>query len=125
MCQSQGCAIFLSTDPGENSSFPQSLEVAAAVSPRGVPDKAWNPPVPSPVRDVAPGPLCSRGRTGRALLEPPLPQSLCCDVLVPLKAPLLTQGWEKQEKCGIDMAFREKRLVLMKERLPTMLWEQG
>lgn len=47
--QSQGCTVFLSTDTEENSSFPTSLEVspwvAAALSRRGVPDKAWNPAI--------------------------------------------------------------------------------
>lgn len=28
-------------------------------------------------------------------------------------------------KCVMDMVFRKKRLVLMKERLPTPPWEQG
>lgn len=68
------------------ASFPQILEEThpspsperwQLLCPQGVSlINVWVPPLPSRVRDVAPGPLCSRGRTGRALLEPPLPQSL-------------------------------------------------
>lgn len=47
------------------------------------------------------------GRGGLCLSRPCLSPS-GCGVLVPPKAPLLTQGWEKQVKYGVDMAFRKK-----------------
>lgn len=60
-------------------SFPKSLEVspwvAAALSQRGVPDNAWNPPhYPLLCGMSLLVPLCSRARTVRALFVPPLPQ---------------------------------------------------
>lgn len=51
--------------------------------------------------------------------------SSICDVPVPVEAPALTQGQEKQVKCLLQAMFRKKRLVLMKEVLPTRPGKQG
>lgn len=48
------------------------------------------------------------------------------DVPIPVEAPTLTQGWVKQVKCLIQVVYRKKRLVVMKEMLFTRLpWGEG
>lgn len=43
------------------------------------------------------------------------------DVPIPVEAPTLAEGWVKQVKCLIQVVYRKKRLVVMKEMLFTKL----
>lgn len=86
--------------------------VAAALSQRMSLIRHRTPTFPSPVWDFPLGPSLPK----RKGCEGSLCTSPASVPLVPLKAPLLTQGWEKPVKCVIDVVFRDKRLVLMKEQ---------